>query len=605
MVVRHALEPVFRQGGAEQVQRQCGIPGGRGDGAAGKVKPGFVQTRHLVRKVDGAAGAERDGEEDFRLLTVHVDQCPVAGGEVGIGLIRRHENETAAHLGELGVVGCIEAAAEGEVRIVDPEFLVCPEPERHGRRIFHNAAPACVNVAADPCHIHIVLSAVEGVVAAEDVRSAESGFAGDADGQIHQMSAPDLFIGELSGRPGGAEEVQLEIFVAVTGIAVKKIVNELLGFFHGGVQNKGVSAHDPHAERALTVLRLTEHIRFHLCDPGVGIQHGGRDPETGLELQFFELFCHPGHAVGEEAVGIPFAVSILPAVVDNDLLNVLGKDRIFCNELGVFQHFIFRDGPAVVVPGVPAGIDVRGEIPVGFLVFFAVRVETLKAIAHPEGEGLELEIFCRDVLDAEPGFQVAHFPFFAGAAHDFLMIAHQREGEGKLGVFLRDEHHRISVKGGFFHALSIQRDQGAAAHSGALYGKVIGGDRCLIKVPDRQIFADLFQFSVQGQSQFPGGIHGGFQFPAAAFAVCRGGHAGGGGFCDLPGAERNIFSVHHQDGGKVFQFEIAIDERVFSGIKTEGCAAAYDLMLFRHFSVLLNFFLFFCCNIHRERVFLY
>ena len=62
--------------------------------------------------------------------------------------------------------------------------------------------------------------------------------------------------------------------------------------------------------------------------------------------------------VGEVAVGFPFAVSILPAIVNDDLLHMFGKNGIVCDEFSVFQHFIFGDRPAVIIPGVPAGSDI-------------------------------------------------------------------------------------------------------------------------------------------------------------------------------------------------------------------------------------------------------
>ncbi len=81
-------------------------------------------------------------------------------------------------------------------------------------------------------------------------------------------------------------------------------------------------------------------------------------------------------------------------------VDVFAQNGITGDEFSVFQHLFFRDRPAVIIPGVPAGIHESAQIAFQFAVFLPVSIESLETVTRTERQVFEFDRFCGDAVDA-------------------------------------------------------------------------------------------------------------------------------------------------------------------------------------------------------------
>ena len=100
----------------------------------------------------------------------------------------------------------------------------------------------------------------------------------------------------------------------------------------------------------------------------------------------------------------------------------IGRD-----EFRVFHHFVFGDGPAVIIPGIPAVFRRGGKIIFDLCIVRAVFLHDLQSVAALDRDLIELEMPGRievDQFEIDP--PAGHFSALAGRAEQVVVMLDQR-----------------------------------------------------------------------------------------------------------------------------------------------------------------------------------
>ena len=287
------------------------------------------------------------------------------------------------------------------------------------------------------------------------------------------------------------------------------------------------------------------------------LRNGGGEPEAGLESHFCQLFCEMLHAGGKPGVCVPFTVAVLPAVVDDDALDVLGENGIFCDEFGVLQHFVLGDGPAVVVPAVPARGG-GGELFLDVAVFIRVGVHEFKAVAGgAEGDDGEDEFGASVVVRLHDETEIADLSLFGDSLCEDGEACVERSGDLHGDAVFGDGCHDLSGEcGGFRHIFQIVSL--AAAHLDVLRQNMVRMECGELEESEVKDVGFLLERSGDGSVDASVFLCKG-EFPGAGW--------GGGGECGAVGFPDELFGSFavdcHKgvegDCGKVLHLELRLN----------------------------------------------
>ncbi|MPN13699.1 hypothetical protein SDC9_161023 [bioreactor metagenome] len=163
----------------------------------------------------------------------------------------------------------------------------------------------------------------------------------------------------------------------------------------------------------------------------------------------------------------------MPAVVDDDAPDVPGEDRVGGDEPGVLQHLLFGDGPAVVVPRIPAGFR-RGKHSFFPGVGGGPAFHQGEAVGGgAEGDRRRIHFQAAVVPDlVTRGDSGEGFP--GGSGDESGVFAAQRERNLERLVVPGD--HRLIVAGEFPAVGARQLERLAAAHGEKLGQQMVGGE---------------------------------------------------------------------------------------------------------------------------------
>ena len=425
-------------------------------------------------------------------------------------------------------------------------------------------------------------TAAEQIIAAQKTRASGDGFACGPDSEIHQFPARDTPVGELPGVQRAAEEIQFEVTVSPGNESFKGLANKLPGPFHCGIKDESVSPHARPAEGRKTVFRLGKHVRITLSDSRLRFDNQRSHPESRFKSQLRDPVRQIFHAVRKETVRLPFAVGILPAVIDDDFPDMFREHGIGGDEFGVFQNFVLGDRPAVVVPGVPAR---RGKFAEVLLfrargVFRSIFAHQGKAVTGAECQGLQFDFPGRIVFDDSARLEVADSSRARRAGKERHERTPERIGESELFAVAGQKELHGAVKL-FVHAF-FQRNCGASAHLDPLGQQMFGFYGEMVKIEEFDIVAGSAETSAELNRDAVVRSEPEIQNPCSGFGFRRGAERSGGLFRDVPAPERHVFSVQSENRGALLQLEGGDVDCVSSGsrLKDERCVFTAQFRLF-------------------------
>ncbi|OQA77959.1 MAG: hypothetical protein BWY31_04415 [Lentisphaerae bacterium ADurb.Bin242] len=258
------------------------------------------------------------------------------------------------------------------------------------------------------------------------------------------------------------------------------------------------------------------------------LRNGRRHPQARLEshlLQFIRQMLHP---VREKRIRLPFAVTILPAVIDNDPFDMSGKDRVPRDEFGVPEHFLLGDGPAVIVPGIPPGNGRTGKVFLHLEVFIAPAVyqeERIVAGRERKLSGIDLQ----QILMAGSGgaFEIRDGAGGGGSREICHEPVPERRGNHHETAPAFENREMVSLENRTSAPGKMKRN--ASAHPEILRQKMLG------TYPRRRI---------RNQFDFPG-------MPGKDGGQAQPDFPGGGGTMEFPRTPA-VASVQHEMVGGLF-----------------------------------------------------
>ena len=106
---------------------------------------------------------------------------------------------------------------------------------------------------------------------------------------------------------------------------------------------------------------------------------------------------------------------------------MLFQHRVGGDEFRVFHHLVFGDGPAVVIPGVPAIFRLLGEIVFHLGIILGVALQDLQSVPALDRDRIEFDMSGRiqmEQLEIDP--PAGHFPAFGRTAEIIVVMLRQR-----------------------------------------------------------------------------------------------------------------------------------------------------------------------------------
>ncbi len=336
-----------------------------------------------------------------------------------------------------------------------------------------------MNVAGGAHLVHAGRSGEKVIAAPHDAGPAAERIARRLHQQSDQVAAGNRGIGKQGRLEDLLEEIQLEVAEAHIGIAGEQAVEPLAGLGNRGVEHEAEPLHAGEGQARQARPAHGKHIDIPLGDPGMRLDSARRDPEAGLHAQLRDTPGEPLHAVGKQGVGLPFAVAVLPAVVDNDPLDVLAQHRVGRDELGVPDDSLLRHGPPVIVPGIPARRGGNRRQHLRPLLAGPGLQQNMPAVFRKQGQRLRLHGGRRRAeVERRDNRQVAHgFPPGRAREPGGIFLG-ERLGQVQRFAVARQRQVEIALKGNRF--LRGQRHGLASASRAAVHQHVIGrnaGDR--------------------------------------------------------------------------------------------------------------------------------